>query len=186
LFSYLYLFSALCLRFAGFEVKRYRYYDKETCGFDETGAMEDISNMPEKSVILLHACAHNPTGVDPKPEQWKKIEELVRKKRLLPFFDMAYQGFASGCVDRDAFSVRNFIEQGNCVALAQSFAKNMGLYGRCIPQKDIAGYSFSLHISKRMTKSRTLSPLLLGLASDSNYFSKLLNLSFMLSTLFAI
>ncbi|KHN79736.1 Aspartate aminotransferase, mitochondrial [Toxocara canis] len=116
-------------KFAGFEVKRYRYYDKETCGFDETGAMEDISNMPEKSVILLHACAHNPTGVDPKPEQWKKIEELVRKKRLLPFFDMAYQGFASGCVDRDAFSVRNFIEQGNCVALAQSFAKNMGLYG---------------------------------------------------------
>uniref|UniRef100_A0A183TX18 Aspartate aminotransferase n=1 Tax=Toxocara canis TaxID=6265 RepID=A0A183TX18_TOXCA len=115
--------------FAGVEVKRYRYYDKKTCGFDEAGMLEDISNMPEKSIILLHACAHNPTGVDPRPEQWKKIEEAVRKKELFPFFDMAYQGFATGCIDRDAFSVRYFVEQGHCVALAQSFAKNMGLYG---------------------------------------------------------
>ncbi|VDK44928.1 unnamed protein product [Anisakis simplex] len=116
-------------KFSGLDVKQYRYYDKQTCGFDEAGMLEDISNMPEKSIILLHACAHNPTGVDPKIEQWKKIEEVVRKRQLLPFFDMAYQGFASGSIDRDAFAVRYFVEHGHCIALAQSFAKNMGLYG---------------------------------------------------------
>uniref|UniRef100_F1L5U7 Aspartate aminotransferase n=1 Tax=Ascaris suum TaxID=6253 RepID=F1L5U7_ASCSU len=116
-------------KFAGIEVKTYRYYDGKTCGFDEAGMLEDISNIPEKSIILLHACAHNPTGVDPRPEQWKKIEEVVRKRKLFPFFDMAYQGFASGSIDRDAFAVRYFVDQGHCLALAQSFAKNMGLYG---------------------------------------------------------
>lgn len=52
--------------------------------------------IPEKSIILLHACAHNPTGVDPKPEQWKELSAIVKKRNLFPFFDMAYQGFASG------------------------------------------------------------------------------------------
>ncbi|VDK42369.1 unnamed protein product [Anisakis simplex] len=117
------------LNCSGFEVKRYRYYNRKTCGFDESGALEDVSKAPRNSVILLHACAHNPTGVDPKLEQWKKLEEVIRERKLLPFFDMAYQGFASGCIDRDAFAVRYFIDRGNCVALAQSFAKNMGLYG---------------------------------------------------------
>lgn len=65
-----------------------------------------------------------------QPQQWKKIEELVRKRNLFAFFDMAYQGFATGCIDRDAFALRYFVEQGNSIALAQSFAKNMGLYGR--------------------------------------------------------
>ena len=55
-----------------------------------------IQKIPEKSVILLHACAHNPTGVDPKPEQWAELSQLIKKKNLFPFFDMAYQGFASG------------------------------------------------------------------------------------------
>lgn len=116
-------------KFAGIDVKQYRYYDKRTCGFDEAGALDDISKMPEKSIILLHACAHNPTGVDPKPEQWKIIEEMVRKRNLFPFFDMAYQGFASGDISRDAFAVRYFVDNGHSIALAQSFAKNMGLYG---------------------------------------------------------
>ncbi|CDR00940.1 unnamed protein product [Oncorhynchus mykiss] len=78
---------------------------------------------------MLHACAHNPTGVDPKPEQWKEIADLVKKRDLLVFFDMAYQGFASGDIDRDAWAVRHFIEQGHKIVLSQSFAKNMGLYG---------------------------------------------------------
>lgn len=116
-------------KFAGIDVKQYRYYDKRTCGFDEEGALEDISRIPERSIILFHACAHNPTGVDPKPEQWEKIEEIVRRRTLFPFFDMAYQGFASGDIHRDAFAVRYFIAKGHCLALAQSFAKNMGLYG---------------------------------------------------------
>ena len=91
--------------------------------------MEDIKNIPEGSVILLHACAHNPTGVDPTPEQWKEMSALIKKKNLLAYFDMAYQGFASGDVDRDAFALRQFIDDGHNVLLAQSFAKNMGLYG---------------------------------------------------------
>ncbi|XP_012503296.1 PREDICTED: aspartate aminotransferase, mitochondrial [Propithecus coquereli] len=91
------------------------------CGCDE--------KIPEQSVLLLHACAHNPTGVDPRPEQWKEIAAVVKKKNLFAFFDMAYQGFASGDGDKDAWAVRHFIEQGINVCLCQSYAKNMGLYG---------------------------------------------------------
>ncbi|KAK5975435.1 Aspartate aminotransferase, partial [Trichostrongylus colubriformis] len=116
-------------KFAGVDVKNYRYYDKNTCGFDEAGALDDISKIPKGSIILLHACAHNPTGVDPSKEQWKKISDICKKNELFVFFDMAYQGFASGDVDGDAYAVRYFIEQGHNICLAQSFAKNMGLYG---------------------------------------------------------
>ncbi|XP_064610274.1 aspartate aminotransferase, mitochondrial-like [Liolophura sinensis] len=114
---------------AGLEVKAYKYYDPKTCGFDFKGALDDISKIPEGSIILLHACAHNPTGVDPKPEQWKEISSIVKQRKLFPFFDMAYQGFASGDISKDAFALRYFIEDGHQVALAQSYAKNMGLYG---------------------------------------------------------
>ncbi|KAL1124404.1 hypothetical protein AAG570_001033 [Ranatra chinensis] len=114
---------------AGLPQKKYRYYDPKTVGFDFKGALEDLSTIPERSIVLFHACAHNPTGVDPKPEQWKELSKVVLKRHLYPFFDMAYQGFASGDVDRDAFAVRTFIEDGHKIALAQSYAKNMGLYG---------------------------------------------------------
>lgn len=117
------------MRDAGMTLKAYRYYDPATCGFDFQGALDDISKIPEKSVIMLHACAHNPTGVDPRPEQWKEMSDLIKKRNLLVFFDMAYQGFASGDIDRDAWAVRYFIEQGHNILLSQSFAKNMGLYG---------------------------------------------------------
>nr|KAF6406828.1 glutamic-oxaloacetic transaminase 2 [Molossus molossus] len=116
-------------RDAGMQLQGYRYYDPKTCGFDFTGAMEDISKMPQQSVLLLHACAHNPTGVDPRPEQWKEIAAVVKKNNLFAFFDMAYQGFASGDGNKDAWAVRHFIEQGIDVCLCQSYAKNMGLYG---------------------------------------------------------
>ncbi|NP_956283.1 glutamic-oxaloacetic transaminase 2b, mitochondrial [Danio rerio] len=116
-------------RDAGMQLKAYRYYDPATCGFDFTGALDDISKIPQNSVILLHACAHNPTGVDPRPEQWKELSAVIKERKLLPFFDMAYQGFASGDIDRDAWAVRYFIEQGHNILLSQSFAKNMGLYG---------------------------------------------------------
>lgn len=116
-------------KFSGLEVKTYRYYDPKTCGLDFAGMVEDLSSVPSGSVILLHACAHNPTGVDPKPEQWKELSALFKSKNLFPFFDMAYQGFASGNVDRDANAVRLFLADGHQIALAQSFAKNMGLYG---------------------------------------------------------
>ncbi|CAB4064808.1 GOT2 [Lepeophtheirus salmonis] len=116
----------------GMEVASYRYYDPNTCGFDFEGTCEDIKRIPEKSVILLHACAHNPTGVDPKPTQWKELSTLIKERNLYVFFDMAYQGFASGNVDGDAFAVRQFLNDGHNICLSQSYAKNMGLYGERI------------------------------------------------------
>ncbi|KDN53315.1 hypothetical protein K437DRAFT_292488 [Tilletiaria anomala UBC 951] len=114
---------------SGLEVKQYRYYNKDTVGLDFNGLIADIKAAPNKSIILLHACAHNPTGVDPTQEQWKHISQVVKEKEHFPFFDMAYQGFASGDTDRDAFAVRHFVSEGHEIALSQSFAKNMGLYG---------------------------------------------------------
>lgn len=114
---------------AGLTVQKYRYYDPKTIGLDFEGLLADVRAAPAGSVFLFHACAHNPTGVDPTPEQWKQIEEAVRTAGHSVFFDMAYQGFASGDADRDAFAVRYFVEKGHQPVLAQSFAKNMGLYG---------------------------------------------------------
>ncbi|KAF9270269.1 glutamic oxaloacetic transaminase AAT1 [Marasmius fiardii PR-910] len=116
-------------RDSGFEVRQYRYFDKKTVGLDFEGLKADLKAAPENSIVLLHACAHNPTGVDPTHEQWKEISDIVKEKKLFPFFDMAYQGFATGNIANDAFAVRHFVSEGHQVALAQSFAKNMGLYG---------------------------------------------------------
>lgn len=114
---------------SGLEVEKYRYYDSNTISLDIDGLLDDLEKAPDASVVLLHACAHNPTGVDPTPEQWRRISEVVKRKGHFPFFDMAYQGFASGDINKDAYAVRYFVEQGHQIALTQSFAKNMGLYG---------------------------------------------------------
>jgi len=116
-------------RDSGLEVRGYRYFDKSTVGLDFEGLKADLLAAPENAIVLLHACAHNPTGIDPTPEQWAVISDIVKERKLFPFFDMAYQGFASGSTTRDAFAVRHFVSQGHQIALAQSFAKNMGLYG---------------------------------------------------------
>lgn len=114
---------------AGLQVEQYRYYNKDTIGLDFEGMVADIKAAPKGSVFLFHACAHNPTGVDPTQEQWKEICQTVKAQGHFAFFDMAYQGFASGNTDTDAFAVRHFVEQGQQIVLCQSFAKNMGLYG---------------------------------------------------------
>jgi aspartate aminotransferase, cytoplasmic len=79
---------------------------------------------------VLHGCAHNPTGVDPTNEQWVAIADVMKAKHHFPFFDNAYQGFATGDLDHDAFSVRHFVEKGFELFVAQSFAKNFGLYSK--------------------------------------------------------
>ncbi|KAL4390460.1 hypothetical protein HN51_011373 [Arachis hypogaea] len=117
-------------RDAGVPMKTFRYYHPETRGLDFSGLMEDIKNAPDGSFFLLHACAHNPTGVDPSEEQWREISSLIKIKGHFPFFDMAYQGFASGDPERDAKAIRIFLEDGHLIGLAQSYAKNMGLYGQ--------------------------------------------------------
>lgn len=113
----------------GLEVKSYRYYDPATRGLDFKGLVEDLNAAPSGAIVLLHACAHNPTGVDPTLEQWEQIRQLMRSKALLPFFDSAYQGFASGSLDSDAQPVRMFVADGGECFIAQSYAKNLGLYG---------------------------------------------------------
>jgi len=110
---------------SGLDVQKYRYYDKDTISLDFDSMLEDIKSAPEGSIIMLHACAHNPTGIDPTESQWKQISDVVKSKKHYPFFDMAYQGFASGDTDRDAFAVRYFISEGHNISLCQSFAKNM-------------------------------------------------------------
>lgn len=117
------------MRNAGLEVHRYAYYDPKTRGLDLDGFIRDIRQAPKSSIFLLHACAHNPTGVDPTLEQWREISAEMLAKKHVVFFDCAYQGFASGNADVDAAAVRLFVEQGHQIALGQSFAKNFGLYG---------------------------------------------------------
>ena len=81
---------------AGLDVRRYRYYNPKTNGLDYDGMLEDLEDAPDGSIILLHACAHNPTGCDPTLDQWKAISKKIGNKSHHVFFDSAYQGFASG------------------------------------------------------------------------------------------
>ena len=106
----------------------YTYWNPTTRSIDIEGMLKDLGDAPENSVIIFHACAHNPTGCDPTPEQWMKLADVIEKKRLFPLFDSAYQGFASGDLDKDAYSVRLFAKRGIEFMCTQSFAKNFGLY----------------------------------------------------------
>ncbi|EKS69535.1 MULTISPECIES: amino acid aminotransferase [Caballeronia] len=116
---------------AGFEVNTYPYYDEATGGLRFDAMLDAIDKLPAKSVVLLHACCHNPTGVDLDQAQWVKIIDVLQKRDLLPFVDMAYQGFGSG-LDDDAFAVRELARRGVPAFIANSFSKNFSLYGeRC-------------------------------------------------------
>jgi aspartate aminotransferase len=90
----------------------YPYYDPRTIALDFAGFIATLESAPERSVFLLHACAHNPTGVDPTDEQWRIIADTILTKKHYAFFDAAYQGFASGDLDRDAAAVRHFVSRG--------------------------------------------------------------------------
>jgi aspartate aminotransferase len=113
---------------AGVEWAEYRYYDATTVGLDLEGMLGDLNAAPEGSVVVLHGCAHNPTGVDPTMDDWTKIADVVERRKLVPFFDVAYQGFASGSLEEDASSVRMFADRGIEFFCAQSYSKNLGLY----------------------------------------------------------
>lgn len=104
---------------AGLEGKKYTYYKPETRGLDFEGLMRSIDQAPNGSFFLLHACAHNPTGVDPTVEQWKQISQAFKAKKHFAFFDMAYQGFASGDFERDAAAIKIFLDDGHQFALGQ-------------------------------------------------------------------
>ncbi|KNC75313.1 aspartate aminotransferase, cytoplasmic [Sphaeroforma arctica JP610] len=113
---------------ANLDILPYRYYKAETRGLDFEGMIADLEAAPEHSTVLLHACAHNPTGVDPTNEQWAQIAVVMKQKGHFPLFDCAYQGFMSGNLADDAFAIRYFVEQGFECLVCQSCSKNFGLY----------------------------------------------------------
>lgn len=139
---------------AGFtDGRSYRYWDPKTRAIDFEGFTEDLKNAPEGAVIILHACAHNPTGCDPTKEQWVKLADVIEEKKLFPFFDSAYQGFASGNPVQDAFAVRYFVERGFELFCSQSFAKNFGLYNERVGNLTVVQRSkaTSAAVQSRMT-----------------------------------
>lgn len=118
-------------KYAGCEdIRPYRYWDAKNRKIDFDGLTEDLRNAPRDSIIIFHACAHNPTGIDPTDEQWKVMADICEEKGLFPLFDCAYQGFASGSVDNDIKSFRYFLSRGFETLCCQSFAKNFGLYNQ--------------------------------------------------------
>lgn len=113
---------------AGMSAQIYPYYDYQNANIKFDEMCNSIKKMPAESVILLHACCHNPTGLDLTQEQWKKLSELIKKQRVIPFFDLAYQGFGTS-LEEDAWPVRYFLRQGHEMLVASSYSKNFGLYG---------------------------------------------------------
>ncbi|MEK6593589.1 MAG: amino acid aminotransferase [Pseudomonadota bacterium] len=114
--------------YAGYTVNTYPYYDAPTHGIDFDGMIGELQKMPAGSITVLHACCHNPTGVDLSVQQWEKIMEVVNARNLVPFLDIAYQGFADG-LEADAAAVRRFTEACPVVFVASSFSKSLSLYG---------------------------------------------------------
>lgn len=113
---------------AGFRVNNYRYYDAGPHDLDVAGMLEAIDSMPAGAIIVLHACCHNPTGVDPTDAQWTTIIKHVRDRGLVPVLDLAYQGFGDG-IDADASVVRRFAATPGPLLVTNSYSKSFSLYG---------------------------------------------------------
>ncbi|PQO44897.1 amino acid aminotransferase [Blastopirellula marina] len=112
---------------AGLPLKTYAYFDKANNGLDFGGMMEALKGAAKGDVVVLHGCCHNPTGIDPTPQQWKAIGDLVQEKELLPLLDFAYQGFGDG-LSEDAVGLREIARPGQEMLICSSFSKNFGLY----------------------------------------------------------
>ena len=113
---------------AGFTVQSYPYYNPATHGLDFAGMLAALKTMPAGSIVVLHSCCHNPTGADLTQPQWQQVLEVVMARSLLPFLDLAYQGFADGG-DADAYAPRLFADATQPVFLSSSFSKSFSLYG---------------------------------------------------------
>lgn len=113
---------------AGFEVIDYPYYDAATHGLNFKGMVDALKSMPANTVVVLHACCHNPTGVDPTAEQWAEIANIVKERQLVPFLDIAYQGFGDG-LEQDASVVKMFAALDQTMFISSSFSKSFSLYG---------------------------------------------------------
>jgi aromatic-amino-acid transaminase len=113
---------------AGFTVESYPYYDAATRGINFTGMLAALNAAPAGTVVVLHACCHNPTGYDITPEQWDQVIATVKAKALVPFLDMAYQGFGYG-IKEDGMAVQKFVDAGLTFFVSTSFSKSFSLYG---------------------------------------------------------
>lgn len=134
---------------AGLEVREYRYYNSQTHDLDFNALIEDLSHISAGDAVLFHGCCHNPSGIDPTPEQWKIISDLALQKNWLPVFDIAYQGFGQG-LEEDAFGVRLFASAHPELLITSSYSKNFGLYNERVgaltliaANSDIADRAFS-------------------------------------------
>lgn len=116
---------------SGFNVHTYPYYDPATGGVRFDALVEKLKALPEKSIVLLHPCCHNPTGIDLSREQWGVLIPLIARRQLIPFLDMAYQGFGDG-IEEDAYAIRAMADAGISFLVSNSFSKNLSYYGeRC-------------------------------------------------------
>ena len=113
---------------AGFPVQNYAYYDAATHGIDRAAMLADLEQLPARSIVVLHACCHNPTGVDLEVADWKRILEILQAREHVPFIDLAYQGFGDS-IEEDAAAVRLFAESGMTFFVSSSFSKSFSLYG---------------------------------------------------------
>ncbi|MFZ6814481.1 aromatic amino acid transaminase [Undibacterium sp. Rencai35W] len=125
---------------AGFVVNAYPYYDAVTKGVNFDGMLGALKTMAEGSIVLLHACCHNPTGADLNDDQWTKVIQVVTERKLVPFLDMAYQGFGDG-IESDGKVVRRFAEAGGALFVSNSFSKSFSLYGERVGALSIAASS---------------------------------------------
>ncbi|MFZ6642748.1 aromatic amino acid transaminase [Undibacterium sp. TC4M20W] len=125
---------------AGFKVNSYPYYDAATRGVNFAGMLDALKSMPEGSIVLLHACCHNPTGADLTDDQWTDVIAVVAQRNLIPFLDMAYQGFGDG-IEADGKVVRRFAEAGGALFVSNSFSKSFSLYGERVGALSIAASS---------------------------------------------
>jgi aspartate aminotransferase len=113
---------------AGLSVESYAYLDARGRGLDFPALLAALRQIPAGDVVLLHACCHNPTGIDPTPAQWREIAAAIHERNLLPLVDFAYQGFGEGLVE-DAVGLRELAQPGRELLVCSSFSKNFGLYG---------------------------------------------------------
>jgi aromatic-amino-acid transaminase len=137
--------------YAGYTVKTYPYYDASTNGLKFDAMLACFEALPARTVVLLHACCHNPTGVDLTPAQWEKVIDVVKRRDLVPFLDIAYQGFADG-LEEDAATIRRFTAECKAVFVSSSFSKSLSLYGERVG-------ALSIVTSSKEEASRTLSQL---------------------------
>lgn len=153
---------------AGFEVEAYPYFDTETGGVRFEAMMEYFKALPANSILVLHACCHNPTGADLTDAQWRELAEVVKARSLMPFLDMAYQGFAQG-VQEDAKAIHIMTDAGVPVLIANSFSKSFSLYGERVGALSVVTSSAEEQVRvtsqlKKMVRANYSSPPEFGAA----------------------